>query len=108
LRVRKLGKRRLQIDTKATPLKHLKDIEMTVKRKAIPAKKPAQSDLDAIINKGGKTAEDSKPQAIEAETRFTLRIPPKLIAKIDKDRKARVGNVSRNQWILEAVAERLK
>lgn len=37
------------------------------------------------------------------EIRFTLRIPQKLINKIDKNRKKRVGNVSRNQWILDAI-----
>jgi hypothetical protein len=29
-----------------------------------------------------------------------------MIDKIDKDREKRIGNVSRNQWIFEAIAER--
>ena len=65
-------------------------------------------DIDDIINKGGRTTTEAKastPQ-VEAETRFTLRISQKMIDKIDKDRKLRVGSVSRNQWIIEAVAEK--
>lgn len=82
---------------------------MTVKRKASKPIKHAQMDIDDIINKGGRTTTESKatiPQ-VEAETRFTLRIPQKMIDKIDKDRKLRVGNVSRNQWIIEVISESL-
>jgi hypothetical protein len=83
---------------------------MTVKRKAVKKSSPLQYDLDDIINRGGKTTEDSKvqQQPEETETRFTLRIPHKLLSKMDTDRESRIGNVSRNQWILEAIAERLK
>lgn len=37
----------------------------------------------------------------EDDHRLTLRIPKRLIAKIDKKRKQRVGRISRNLWILE-------
>lgn len=82
---------------------------MTVKKKANKTVN-VQYDIDDIINRGGKVSADSKHQTndeVEEEIRFTLRIPQKLIKKIDKDRDGRIGNVSRNQWILEAVAERL-
>jgi len=81
---------------------------MTVKKKASSIKH-VQYDIDDIINRGGKTTADSKvvQNEEENEIRFTLRIPHKMIGSIDKDRKSRVGTVSRNQWILEAVAERL-
>ena len=82
---------------------------MTVKKKATKPKH-VQYDFDDVINRGGKVSADSKSQAKEEEqdeVRFTLRIPYKLINKIDQDRKSRIGNVSRNQWILEAVAEKL-
>lgn len=79
---------------------------MTVKKKA-SKNKSHQYNVDEIINRGGKTSAESLPQEIDlAETRFTLRIPNKMIDKIDKDREKRIGNVSRNQWILEAIAER--
>jgi hypothetical protein len=79
---------------------------MTIKKKA--SKKPhIQYDIDDIINRGGQTAIDSRQKSQqEIEIRFTLRIPEKLIKKIDSDRCERVGNVSRNQWILEAIAKR--
>jgi len=82
---------------------------MTVKRKAAKPVKHQQLDIDDIINKGGKTTEDSKAshRQEEAEVRFTLRIPQKLINMVDKHRTQRVGNVSRNQWILEAISENL-
>lgn len=79
---------------------------MTVKKKA-SKNKTTQYSVDEIINRGGKTIEESSVQVVDlAETRFTLRIPNKMIDKIDKDREKRIGNVSRNQWILEAIAER--
>jgi len=81
---------------------------MAVKRKATKTNS-AKYDVDEIINRGGKVSADSKYQSneeSESEIRFTLRIPQNLIKKIDKDRKNRIGNISRNQWILEAVAER--
>lgn len=82
---------------------------MTVKRKASRTEQPHMLTIGDIINKGGKTVGESIVYEVEAEEeiRFTLRIPKKLICKIDKNRESRVGNVSRNQWILEAVADRL-
>ena len=72
-------------------------------------------DIEEIINRGGKTTVESKPsleevdlEEIDEETRFTLRIPQSLIDKIDKDRQSRVGTVSRNQWIIEAIAIQLE
>lgn len=84
--------------------------EMTVKKKAIKPKQLIQYNIDDIINRGGKVSADSKQQIneeAEEEIRFTLRISQKLIHKIDKDRKSRIGNVSRNQWIIEAIAEKI-
>lgn len=81
---------------------------MTVKKKATKTKS-IQYEIDDIINRGGKTTADERPQypMVDAEIRFTLRIANKIIKKIDSDRENRVGNVSRNQWILEAIAEKL-
>jgi hypothetical protein len=81
---------------------------MTVKKKSTQQKN-IQDNIEDVINRGGKVSTDSKHQVkeeVEEEVRFTLRIPQKLINKIDKDRESRIGNVSRNQWILEAVAEK--
>ena len=79
---------------------------MAVKKKA-SKNTSYQYDIDEIINRGGKTSGDSSAKEIETEeARFTLRIPTKMIEKIDKDRKKRIGNISRNQWILETIADK--
>lgn len=81
---------------------------MTIRRKE---SKPAYPIMDAeeVINRGGRTvAESVTVQEVTEELRFTLRIPSTLISQIDKNRSTRVGNISRNQWILEAIAEQLK
>jgi len=80
---------------------------MAVKKKSSKTKN-LKYDIDNIINGGGKTTFDTKQDWKEnAEIRFTLRISEKIINKIDSDRESRIGNVSRNQWILEAISERL-
>lgn len=42
------------------------------------------------------------------EVRFTLRAPQFVFAQIDAARRTRVGFVSRNTWILEAITEKLQ
>ncbi len=44
------------------------------------------------------------------ETRFTsnLRLPAEVFVKIDEQRKALPGKVSRNTWISQAVIEKLE
>lgn len=83
---------------------------MAVKKKAEKSKH-VQYSIDDIINRGGQVSTDTNrksKQEIESDVRFTLRIPAQLIEKIDDDRSARVGSVSRNQWVLEAIYEKLK
>jgi hypothetical protein len=80
---------------------------MAVKRKASRTEKPRSQDIESIINRGGKTTVESNAIS-DDEIRFTLRIPSKMTAKIDKDRKNMIGSVSRNQWILEAIDKQLK
>jgi hypothetical protein len=80
---------------------------MTVKRKASKSKETNQKSIDVIIGRGGKTSGESAAVG-DVEIRFTLRIPSKMTAKIDKDRKNMIGSVSRNQWILEAIDKQLK
>ena len=79
---------------------------MGAKSKISAVKKKMKSDEDIIseiISRGGKTTIESKEDE-DKEVRFTVRIPFSWIKKIDRDRKGRVGNVSRNQWILESIA----
>lgn len=39
--------------------------------------------------------------------RINLRLPSEMLEAIDSERLQRVGNVSRNTWIAEAVQEKL-
>ena len=92
---------------------------MTVMKKA-PKPNYRQTDVEElieekkfedVINRGGKTTDEFTPRTIkpsEEEVRFTLRIPAKLIKKDDGARTSRIGNVSRNQWILEAIHKSLE
>lgn len=42
-----------------------------------------------------------------SEKRMNLRMPEHLLADLDRLCKARPGKVSRNQWIVEAVSEKM-
>lgn len=50
-----------------------------------------------------KAAKDSRAQT----ERITVRLPNDMLAAIDAQCARRIGNVSRNTWILEAVQEKL-
>ena len=66
--------------------------------------------IEQFINGGGKTTEESRnnQESPEDLSRFTIRMPNGLVKMIDDHRKGKVGNISRNTWILEAIAKRLK
>lgn len=80
---------------------------MVIKRKAV---KEETFDIDKkivdIIERGGTTYADKK-ESQDGTFRFTLRGPDSYLKRIDEARKKKVGNVSRNQWILEAIEEML-
>lgn len=52
-------------------------------------------------------------KAVQKETdprcmaRMTLRLSPEMLSVIDDDRASRPGSISRNTWIIEAIAEKL-
>ena len=58
-----------------------------------------------FISKGGTLANINEENIVEKndDHRLTLRIPKWLLNKIDAKRKERVGTISRNLWILEAI-----
>jgi predicted HicB family RNase H-like nuclease len=82
---------------------------MVIKKKKVKENVTKQA-IDRIISKGGSITIESKPQeeATNAEVRFTLRIPSKLIKKIDESRKSKDIKISRNHWILEAISKAIK
>ena len=90
---------------------------MTVKKlsKKSPVEKKATKETEALVEKfiggGGKTTEEARTNAEISEDdliRFTLRMPKPLVRMIDGHRKTKVGNISRNTWVLEAIAKRLQ
>lgn len=51
-----------------------------------------------------KPAPSDSPRTLD---RINLRLPPEMFEKIDALRSQRVGHVSRNTWITEAIQEKL-
>jgi predicted HicB family RNase H-like nuclease len=51
---------------------------------------------------------DLKNSRSNALERINLRLSPEVLEAIDAECSRRAGNVSRNTWITEAVAERLE
>jgi len=78
---------------------------MTVRKKA--EKKIDESSIDEIISRGGSTTGDKVSPEEMGDYKMTLRIPKDIYTEMEKNRKSRVGTVYRNQWILEAIAEKL-
>lgn len=88
---------------------------MTVKKlsKNTLKKKPKKDEeilAEKFIGGGGKTSAESDRELDREEemSKFTIRIPRETVEMIDEHRKKRVGNVSRNTWILEAISLALK
>ena len=65
-------------------------------------------DIDAVINRGGSSSAASQEDQSERERIFNLRVPESLVAKVDALRKLRTGKISRNTWILEAIADKIE
>jgi predicted HicB family RNase H-like nuclease len=64
-------------------------------------------DIDAVINRGGSSAA-SQEENEEQERVFNLRVPESLVKEVDALRKRRTGKISRNTWILEAIADKIQ
>lgn len=88
---------------------------MAISRKPKPpANGPSAIDIEALIAKGGSVAE-SDPSAlptpngsVKETTSFTLRVPSDLLQALDEHRRAQPYKVPRQQWILEAIVQRLE
>lgn len=84
---------------------------MTIRRKPTPKSAqrdthtaPSESDIGAVIARGGATANPprTKPQLVQ------LRLAPRDIERIDATRNARLVSPSRHAWLLEAIFEKLQ
>ena len=62
--------------------------------------------IDAVINRGG-TSSASQEENQEKERIFNLRVPESFVEQVDALRKRRTGKISRNTWILEAIADKI-
>lgn len=73
----------------------------------IKAKQTRTEDkLIEIINRGGKTTEESFLNE-DDDMRLTIRISKDMLDKLDRDRKNKPGKFNRNLWITEAIQEKL-
>jgi predicted HicB family RNase H-like nuclease len=63
-------------------------------------------DIEEVINRGGSSAA-SQEENQEKERIFNLRVPESLVEQVDALRKRRTGKISRNTWILEAIADKI-
>jgi uncharacterized membrane protein len=74
------------------------------------AKKPAQdeekseSQINAVISKGGSVAKKDKT----GNQKILIRIPNELLDRVDTDLTARPLKTPRNTWVLEAILEKLE
>jgi predicted HicB family RNase H-like nuclease len=50
---------------------------------------------------------EHQAERADSEIKFTLRLAKAVMDQIDTAIRTRPGKVSRNQWIVEAIAERL-
>lgn len=68
--------------------------------------------VEALIAKGGSVAAPApsaiKPPEEGGTTSFTLRVPNEILAPLDAHRKKQSYKVPRQQWILEAILQRLE
>ena len=82
------------------------------KPKTSPDARPTVN-VDELIAKGGSVAaaQDRPPQGVEegkSVTSFTLRVPNEILETLDEHRKNQVYKVPRQQWIVEAIMQRLE
>ncbi|MEI7610774.1 MAG: hypothetical protein WCJ64_25605 [Rhodospirillaceae bacterium] len=87
---------------------------------AQPLTEADETIVSAIINRGGAPATHESPaapvavpppapppQPVDAEKKFTLRLPASLLAEIEKDAKDRPDRISVNTWLIGAALQRL-
>ena len=82
---------------------------ITRKPKPVAAAAPGV-DVNALINKGGGVArQDVKAEADEnATSPVVLRVPNRLLKRIDQALLSRPLKTPRHTWLLEAVLEKLE
>ncbi len=67
---------------------------------------PEDPAFQQYLSKGGSAAK-TQPEAPK-DVRFTLHIPGPLCQDLDRVREARPLKISRHQWVLEAILEKMQ
>lgn len=90
---------------------------MAISRKPKAPENPAEAvNIDALIAKGGSVAQPVPAEApppktgerVGEATAFTLRVPNEILLTLDGHRNKQSYKVPRQQWILEAIMQRLE
>ena len=84
---------------------------MSVTRKPMDEPIPQETSQEdsrfkQYLNKGGSAAK-TQPEAPK-DRRFTLHIPGPLCQELDRVREGRPLKISRHQWVLEAILEKIQ
>ena len=79
-------------------------------KKRVKQERPSHAvDVDALIEKGEHVPEGEKEKAEEPEfKKFLVRIPSDTLREVDEAVKRRRVISYRNQWVLEAIYEKLE
>jgi uncharacterized membrane protein len=76
---------------------------MPIAKKPIQDEETSQSQINAVISKGGSVANQDKAKT----EKILIRIPNTLLDRVDTDLTTRPLKTPRNTWILEAILEKL-
>lgn len=83
---------------------------MAVKKRVKQERSPQQAvDVDALIEKGEHVPQGDQQKVEEPEfKKFLVRIPSDTLQEVDEAVKRRRVISYRNQWVLEAIYEKLE
>jgi hypothetical protein len=77
---------------------------MPIAKKPIQDEETSESEINAVISKGGSVAKQSSAE----NQKILIRIPSDLLNRVDTDLSSRPLKTPRNTWILEAILEKLE
>jgi uncharacterized membrane protein len=77
---------------------------MPIAKKPIQDEETSESQINAVISKGGSIAKQDKAE----NQKILIRIPNGLLDRVDTDLTTRPLKTPRNTWILEAILEKLE
>ena len=81
---------------------------MAISRKPKSQRDERPVNVEALINKGGSVARHEEVANENDTTTVILRIPGRILQRVDASVSARPIKTPRNTWILEALLEKLE